>query len=344
MNKYVLVLFLLSLGLDAEAQNSLWSVDEVFSESKRTYQVRQYDAANGFRMTWTSPYAEWRDMAIGDSDNDGQNEMILATDYQLFIYEKNNPLPTIVEIGYGIDSIRRVGNIMVKDVDNDSKNEVIVQYRFKLSRTYVFKYRQGVYELQISFANPAHSWHMDIGDVDNDGKNELIYGDTNKVAILSCSQATNPITTKYIIPSKGWNNMAIVADVDNDGLNELLAGGNFSSVRIWKFRDGAFTQVGEKGFSGYTPSLKVADVNSDSKNELIAGTASFFFGTISVLSFSSGAFSTQWSESLDFNVRISAIEIGDADNDGKQELAVWGEGGVTLSDHQICGKQLCYYP
>jgi formylglycine-generating enzyme len=328
--KRLMLFVLLSVNPHALSQNMVWSVDKVLDNAfGNSYQVRQLDATNGFHIMWASELAYLCGLDIGDADNDGQDELVSCSDHQICVYELNGDTPKIIEIPYS----KFIGNILVRDADNDSMNEIAVHYIPMPpeidGRTYIYKYGQGAYELKASFRNLGYCQRLEIADADNDTKNELIYGTWDSISVRSYDAATNQITSKYRIASSEINDQVIAADVDNDGLNEIVSGGNFGAARIWEFQNGTFTLAGVQSVPGASQAVQVGDVNADSQNELVVGTAGEGGANILIYSFSGGVFSEQWRDSLEFGVDVGGLEIGDADNDGRNELAAWEGIGAT---------------
>jgi len=314
--KYLFAFFIVLINFSGFAQNSLWTINRSaanIAPPSDTTQVRKYDFNGSYNLNWTSNIGTYEDFVIGDSDNDGIDELILIDQEKFYVYETSVDTPIVVVL----PTPHYIGNIVIADADNDGNNEIVIQHQLQ-GGLLIYSFGSGYYNLVNQISNSG-IWWAEVGDADNDGLNELIIPDYGFIALYGYDSLTTNYLLKYNIPSPQWNDMTIVRDVDNDGLNEVISGGSFSAVRIWEYNGTDFVQIGSQPVSGYSQGVEVGDTDNDGSNELVVGTTLVY-----VYDFSNGNFNLEWSTNLGFGVTIAGIEIGDSDNDGNNELAMFG--------------------
>lgn len=244
-------------------------------------------------------------LAYGDIDNDGILEVVSSyCGYgEVIRYDVDKKIS-----GINARKIHKVSGsgegTLIADVDNDKKNELIVVNGFREGKAKV-----EIFEFDVSgeLITPARisidgfdkhkcfEASTVVGDVNNDGNNELIVAwkrgesinDATVIAYAIDERATPFLTFAYKdknLDTGMFENAMEVADIDNDGKNELIL-----STR------------GEVQGLGGTMGSKLAKVFSYKVNfdkiekELI----------------------------LDFYENVawtSMLAVGDADNDGRNEV------------------------
>jgi hypothetical protein len=74
MKRISAILLSLFLASNIFAQNSLWTLS--YGNEYREAQVCKYDYQDSYELVWTSDFAIYDKLAIGDIDNDDNNEML----------------------------------------------------------------------------------------------------------------------------------------------------------------------------------------------------------------------------------------------------------------------------
>ncbi len=253
-------------------------------------------------------------LASCDLDKDGIMEVVSAYcgGGEVIRYDFDNDLNQITSrkiyhlSGSGEESL-------ISDVDNDGQVEYITSNGFRHGKATVEIYEfddkgELVTPPRIVIdgfdGNKCFYSSAMVGDVDNDQQNELVVGwkvkqDINKATILVYDikeQANQVYTLAYEDPDFDlayFEKMMVVNDVDNDGKNEIVI-----STR----GDEHSEKVAGSRHLGHVFMFKVE--NSEIKKELL----------------------------VNFNetAESSWIDVGDADNDGKNELiVVTGKGDRT---------------
>ena len=261
----------------------------------------------------TSSYTH--EFGIYDLDGDGLKEVISAYcgGGEIIRYDIDKDLNTIkAEKTYQLSGSGEASAIA--DVDNDGKMEYIASnsYRSGKARVEIFEFDDNgdiiiPPRLVIDLFNGKACFYASliIGDVDNDGKNELIIGwkqnqKINKATLLGYhidENVTPVFTFAYESDSLDmayFEKMMAVADADNDGKNELIVStrGDNQSENI------------TSRHLGYVFMYKINDSGKITKTLLV-----------------------------DFNedkAESSWLDVGDADNDGKNEIILaTGKGDRT---------------
>lgn len=255
------------------------------------------------------------DFAAYDLNHDGILEVISSycSGGEVLRYEFNKDLSTV--------SARKIYQLsgsgeetLIADVDNDGSMEMIVSNGFRKedARVEIFEFDDNG-ELVDTPRVVLDSYDgikcfyasITIGDVDNDGQNEMIIGwkkdqEINKGTILGYKVTDNAIrayTFAYddeALDMSYFEKMMVIADADNDGKNELVV-----STR----GDNQSENIGSKHLGHIFMYSIQPDGSVDS--ELIVD------------------LNDEYAES-------SWIDVGDADNDGKNEIVIaTGKGDRT---------------
>jgi hypothetical protein len=281
---------------------------------------------------------------VADVDHDDLNEMIY--------YGYNEPMPHTLKCfeynggtwtNYDILDPPVGWEMDTGDVDNDGNIEIAVGGWFAAeNKVRVYKYNaSGWFEFNVTDLQDApgnvNVRHVVIGDLDNDSDNELAIG-------LEDHGTTDHGLRYYEYNASRWDEYRIadydsnvevveIGDVDNDGLNELLVGitpdestpQNVSAIRYYEYNSGSWDEFSIAEFQDMyigMRSLKIGDINNDGDNEVVAGIGGLA-GQVAVHYYQYEA--GNWIEhSLPLGVlgSIQALEIGDVDDDGDNEVVI----------------------
>ena len=184
-------------------------------------------------------------MEIGDANNDGYNELVMAgTTVRVWSWNGN-----------GFDEDAKIlnvgsGGLTIADADNDDGNEILVGMARNSDGTSsgaaVMKYANGAYSV-VARLGPTSGCPIDdvsVGDLDGDGNNELFGSGYNGARV-----ASKIFIWKYSADSGGyseiWNGDETegefhqsneIADINGDGVNEIAFGElNNKHLVIYKY-------------------------------------------------------------------------------------------------------------
>ncbi|MCX6666597.1 MAG: FG-GAP-like repeat-containing protein, partial [Euryarchaeota archaeon] len=223
---------------------------------------------------------------IADVDNDGDNEIIVATIRPALLYAFHyNGTPLWVH-SFG-ESIN-LANPVVADLENDGAQEVIISsdnssdpdhsmlYVFESNGTYSEQWPQ-IIDSKFGQCSPS------IGDIDSDGDQEIILGSgwaSSGSKIQAYHHTGDPVENWPVNLFSPYfpMNTPVIADVDDDGDLEISVfsvqiGNPFGLLQVFHGNGSVVS-----GFpvpvpfadNGYRGLIAAADFNKDNKNEIIA--------------------------------------------------------------------------
>jgi len=256
-------------------------------------------------------------IAIGDADNDGLDEIVVAS--------TNTAVDTseIIILGYdnatgkfnpkytefdppliGGSTPEKVLGIEIANMDADSNNELLIWSQTTDNETLGTTRLQILEKGMVGFTDnsgddlPSGSnvntedcfgHTIIVADVDNDSTNETIIVGRDYLRIFGAQTFSSPATISLLIndgislPAMGGG--AIVGDIDGDSANELIVGCNNGTILILNVTDSgsdnfSYTEEwsNDLGTSpGYHEAMVIYDLDEDTENELFFGD---YFGQI----------------------------------------------------------------
>jgi hypothetical protein len=320
---------------------------------------------NEYWIQWQQEYGnEWDTGArfqgpqsIGDCDNDGKNELLIGgTDPNLRVMKWDEKEKTYIQSAVVHPPFYPFvrcgcGGFAIGDLTGDGKNEIATTWNAA-----IYQYRMGRYWMigmnSWIFRNGGGSADCYIGDCDNDGKNDLIMsgGPYSK-------NSTIPLITIFkwngwrLVKVASWDNdsvpprqgspryvyMSGLGDVDDDGLNEIVcAYANKIFVLKWNTQHHAFDSqvIFDYPYDPNNPndepfSVVCKDCDNDGKAEILLG---YFSSHFTIFKWNGTEYRMQYDwrfGGYDFPGVIEGIDVGDTDNDGRNEICV-GTGIVRI--------------
>jgi len=276
-------------------------------------------------------------MAIGDLTGDGKNE-IAATWYaavykhiagKYFIIGFN---PWIFWNGGGNP------DCYIGDCDNDGQNELIMSGgptwhgNEDMPEIVIFKWN-GWRLVKVAEWNdpgvPGYVYMAGMGDVDYDDENEIVCGSANKVVVLDWNKDTSEFESTVIKTTHGQDEYpfaCICKDSDMDGKDEIHIGYNSPWITIFKWDGDSYELKFEKFWDhedAIIEALDVGDVDDDGVPEVCAGT-----NLVHILQWNGTTYVEE--AVLPTFGCLAVCNIGDCDNDGKNEIhagSVWADPG-----------------
>jgi hypothetical protein len=210
----------------------------------------------------------FKDIAVGDFNNDGKNDLI-GIDANTNIYGLPNIAPNggitagPMVLLYGISGYT---DFAIADLNNDNKTDII---GLTSNGNIYDTPNDGIHGTTLIFGLSPYK-KIAVGDFNNDGKNDLIGIDAN-TNIYGLPNITAGIGTTFGTPVlldgfSGFTDVAI-ADLNNDNKTDII--GLTSNGDVYDIpNDGIHGMSIVDGLSGYTK-IAVADLNNDGGSELL---------------------------------------------------------------------------
>jgi len=331
----VLILLTNSIGLTA-----------AFSYSNNNTKESTQDISNGYGIQWIKEYGNspWSDaryqgpQPIGDSDNDGKNELLISgRDCAIRVMEWNENEQTYTQT----HTLRPpfypfitcdAGGMAIGDVTNDGDNEIAATWY-----TTLYKYKASSY--RIIGLNPYIFWNNGgnpdclIGDCNNDGENELILSGgpfrrqspVGEITVFKWNGVYLQRIAEWNDPDgDGYVYMAGLGDVDDDGENEIVCAYNQKVMVLdWDKSSNTFVPTHVQRptpTSDYPFGIVCKDCDNDGIDEILL---SYYDPRITIFKWDEGSYQVQYDKTWeDGEPVIEGIDVGDTDNDGLNEVAV----------------------
>ncbi|MHC4700481.1 MAG: M56 family metallopeptidase, partial [Planctomycetota bacterium] len=215
----------------------------------------------------------------------------------------------------------------VGDVDNDGKNEIVwvtSGNKNLRGRVYVTEHTSGTYRIDWT-SDPILGYQprVAIADSDNDGFNELVVaaGFNRDISIFEHDGAD--YVKVYSNERPTTTNTLAIGDFDRDGANEIVTASRTSTLYVYEYDSGSYTQavvsagLPEKFFPA---DMDSGDIDGDGFPELLV--SGRFPARFIVVDHVNDSFCTSYlSETLPFR-GLDSCAFGDPDNDGNLEVVV----------------------
>ena len=306
---------------------------------------------------------------IVDLNCDGKNEIILGTGQEgvgpaiFYTFQiKNGNLDTLIKSRPEWNSSGYTHNLAPYDLDGDGVLKVISAY---CGGGEIIRYD---FDKKLESATARKIYHLSgsgeeslIVDVDNDGSVEFITSNSfrkkaAKVEIFEFDDLGELVTPPRIVID-GFDGRGcfyasiIVGDVDNDGSNEMVVGwkedqkinrGTLLGYRVSDSAEPIYTFAEDDtslDMSYFEKMMVIADADNDGKNELLVSTRgdnaseniqSYHLGHVFMYKVEEQISKELLVDFDDNYAESSWLDVGDADNDGKNEIALaTGKGDRT---------------
>jgi hypothetical protein len=310
----------------------------------------------------------------GDVDDDGKTEVVTGGSYndgtrnvaQLCVWNGATLALENVKTWYWTGNTG-ISSVDLGDVDADGKTEVVTGGSYNDGTRDVAQLC--IWEGATLSLERVKTWYwigsttisyVVVEDVDGDGKTEIVtgggYSDCAPEVAQLCvwngaTLALKNVRTWYWVNAAFISSVA-VEDVDSDGQTEIITGGiyidgdhNVAQLCVWNGASMALENVKTWYWPSQTniQTIAVGDADNDGKIEIVTG--GFYAGAtgyVAQLCVWNGATlalenvkTWYWTS----NTYIWSVALGDADNDGKTEIAT---GGIYLDGDRWIA-QLCVW-
>lgn len=263
-------------------------------------------------------------VAIGDVDNDGDNEVVTGVDgMPIRIYDGAKASWSFEEIG----EKPKVTSLVVTDADNDGELEIVCGTKdkrvllYELRRTEWSEFRGTVWIERVVDPNAGTDvLSVACGDADNDSYIEIVAGTKKGKKVYLYEGAEDSWARVTVDEDAGKEVMALaVGDVDQDGIVEIVCGTKGKKVY-------AYEKIGESWERTLIDSvagsavrqIDIGDSDGDGAVEVVVGTDK------------NGVHQYKWDgtswlkEVIDENLKgkVYGVNVCDVYDDGSRGVAV----------------------
>ncbi|KPJ60187.1 MAG: hypothetical protein AMJ46_07645 [Latescibacteria bacterium DG_63] len=337
---------------DFDSDGSMGILSMAFTPTKQLHRFEN-DADNSFALNWVSPASlsppgAFVTVAGGDSDLDGQGEMIggeTSTLNQVLLYESVDD-DTFEYRDVDISEPDFTGQlsmdrVLVADTDGDTRREIVFDIG-GASGGKVFIYEQigpigqNTYTKVYEYETVSYLVDCAIGDSDNDGNQEIILGVGGwpiypmHLRRLEYNPDLNTYEHKMMDPGvTGLPLAPAVGDIDDDGLNELVMGSAVSAGGILyileAIADDEYVAVYESPtcFNGNVLTTALGPVLGSPYPGIIAGSHG---GELRLYGFDGETYQSLLEQSIASGGPIRGSHLGLADGDDLPEIAFSSQG------------------
>ncbi len=212
---------------------------------------------------------------IGDINNDGINDILVATYNNLILRYQVSPGNFTQNL---ISKNFRATELKISDVNNDGKKDIVILWS-NYWRFYTFYQQNNGFSATPNLETLLGEWYEDIAidDLNNDGQNDIVLtkpvNSTAKIRIhfLNSGVHGNPVfLNAYDIPQP-----VEIADLNNDGRKDIItAHGGWSNLSVYSqdpFGNFSSYQLFSLPYASHYQfdALSVGDINNDGKKDIV---------------------------------------------------------------------------
>jgi hypothetical protein len=285
-------------------------------------------------------------VAIGDANRDGQNEVVIGLSYtsagnETRMYQ--NISGAWVETNIS-DVTNSVYSIAIEDANNDGQNEVVIGMGSTTNEVRMYSYSpvcsQGTLNSSTSLIETnikdesVGVYSVAVGDANNDGKNDVVIGMSSTANEIRMYENKSGSWVETVINNSPDTVYSVsVGDANNDGRNDVVIGAGYSNneLRMYENKSGGWIETNISNFSMYVYSTPIGDADNDGKNEIVIGKQNVTPNSYNLRMYKNQ--SGGWVEKniSDTPDSIDSVAIGDANNDGSNELVI----GMAATTNEV---------
>ncbi len=253
-----------------------------------------------------------------DCDNDGQEELVLGSRYNVFIYNI-----TEGQFEYQQQIAIEDPGVACGDTDGDG----IVSMAF--AHGTMVTIQNGIVSEPEAYCTSCFGDFIDMLDVDADGKDEIIMAGV-KTRVIDADTKEE----KWLKTNISGCNTLYFNDVNDDGKAEMLWGGSFGSLNCVDALTGTLLWEipNPEGFG----EILITDCDSDDKKEVLMSTQCVPGGHLYIHDLETKL--PEWSNHLIYGP-VCGIDAKDVDGDGQPEIVTLSKNG-TLYFHDAATREL----
>lgn len=267
-----------------------------------------------------------------DLDNDGDLDILSASNGDTLAWYKNNRDGTFLEQSSITTSLDGVSSIYAADLDNDGDMDVLSSSFLDDTLAWYMNNGDGTFTIQTAISTNADgASFIYAADMDNDGDMDVLSASSLDNTLAWYRNNGAGIFSQKIVISSTFSGVEIVyaLDINNDGNMDVLAASSLSNKISWfnNNKDGTFTEeTSISTTANGVNSISFADINND--------------GNIDVLSANTSDNSIMWYENNGDNtfaeqsaistnsISVFVVDTADLDNDGDLDLISGNEDGT----------------
>lgn len=305
-------------------------------------------ANSGLFLPYTAtPIGSWPEVvAIGDVNNDGRNDVVLATS-SYFDAENDNKLHVFLQdlqgrlaFAYKLPTGNYPTSIAMGDLNDDGRIDVAVGNAYSDTIGVFLQNGQGRLSSMVTYAVSDTPDGVSVADFNGDGRDDVVVSHWNTrvlTVFLQTAQGTLGPPTNYPAQNQGWDEVAS-GDVNRDGDADvvLMSGQGFApnlSVYLQDLTHGVLSSPVPYDVQprDLTNAIGIGDLNSDGRADIVAA-----FGGNRPSS-KIGVFLQNANGGLDAPLVFDAydipeaVEVADVNLDGRADVVVAHGGWEALS-------------
>ncbi|MFH1587911.1 MAG: FG-GAP-like repeat-containing protein [Candidatus Diapherotrites archaeon] len=273
------------------------------------------------------------DLAIGDVDNDGDNDFVVVHTYinSISVFQWNG---TDWDNDYNLGTNAGPSDVMIADVNGDGLNDIIVSNTGDVEdsaddNVTVFLWNGTNWSADYNLGTKDQPKGIAVGDVDNDGDNDIIAANFGTSVVSVFQWNGTSWLNDYNLSIGVYGTGAFIADADNDGDNDIIITNATTSgtASIHKWNGAGWDAEIIIGAQNTPIGIFVGDADNDEENELII--ANLNSASIGVYNWTGSTWTS------DYNIAVKSnpisVFVGDPDNDLNNEIVVGyaGTNNVT---------------